>query len=171
VNSIFADESLTITTYYPSPYGSYNELSANKIKVGNTTVPAAAQSGMIRFENRTIQPAAAPSVEGAIYYNRIDKEFKYSDGGVGWKTMGNLVSFTYYCYNTNKDYGEPVCNDAGGSRGYCPVGFEQKKDLGPWGVCRDKNNDFLPWFRPPSATCGSESNNNQLVGNAYVCAG
>ncbi len=31
----FADN-LTITTYYPSPYGSYNELSAKRMKIGNT---------------------------------------------------------------------------------------------------------------------------------------
>ncbi|MFH0935983.1 MAG: tail fiber domain-containing protein [Candidatus Omnitrophota bacterium] len=30
------DESITIATYYPSPYGSYNELSAWKMKVGST---------------------------------------------------------------------------------------------------------------------------------------
>ncbi|MFH0762373.1 MAG: hypothetical protein V1925_00590 [Candidatus Omnitrophota bacterium] len=31
-----ADESLTITTYYPSPYGSYNELRAKKMAIGDT---------------------------------------------------------------------------------------------------------------------------------------
>lgn len=29
-------ESLTITTYYPSPYGSYRELSAKRVKIGTT---------------------------------------------------------------------------------------------------------------------------------------
>jgi len=29
-----ADETLTITTYYPSPYGSYNELTARRMKIG-----------------------------------------------------------------------------------------------------------------------------------------
>lgn len=34
---VFAqEEAITITTYYPSPYGSYNELTSNKIKVGRT---------------------------------------------------------------------------------------------------------------------------------------
>lgn len=32
----FAQEQLTITTYYPSPYGSYNELQTNKLAVGDT---------------------------------------------------------------------------------------------------------------------------------------
>jgi len=32
----FAEESITITTYYPSPYGSYNELTAYRMKIGTT---------------------------------------------------------------------------------------------------------------------------------------
>jgi hypothetical protein len=31
---LLAEETLTITTYYPSPYGSYNELTANRMKIG-----------------------------------------------------------------------------------------------------------------------------------------
>ncbi|MBN1913947.1 MAG: hypothetical protein JW788_06060 [Candidatus Omnitrophica bacterium] len=31
---VFCEENLTITTYYPSPYGSYKELSAHRMKVG-----------------------------------------------------------------------------------------------------------------------------------------
>ena len=34
--SCFADETLTITTYYPSPYGSYKELSSYRMKIGPT---------------------------------------------------------------------------------------------------------------------------------------
>jgi len=30
----FADETMTITTYYPSPYGSYRELTAHRMKIG-----------------------------------------------------------------------------------------------------------------------------------------
>jgi hypothetical protein len=32
--ALAAEEELTITTYYPSPYGSYNELTAYKLKIG-----------------------------------------------------------------------------------------------------------------------------------------
>ncbi|MCX5700450.1 MAG: hypothetical protein NTZ63_02775 [Candidatus Omnitrophica bacterium] len=34
-----ADETLTITTYYPSPYGSYNELKTNYLQFGKISVP------------------------------------------------------------------------------------------------------------------------------------
>jgi len=34
---VFAtDETLTITTYYPSPYGNYRQLSADQITIGST---------------------------------------------------------------------------------------------------------------------------------------
>lgn len=34
--STFADEQITITTYYPSPYGSYREIAAHRMKLGTT---------------------------------------------------------------------------------------------------------------------------------------
>lgn len=34
---ILAGEEITITTYYPSPYGIYNHLQANRIAVGDTS--------------------------------------------------------------------------------------------------------------------------------------
>jgi hypothetical protein len=35
-SSIVFAEDITITTYYPSPYGSYNDLTANQMKIGST---------------------------------------------------------------------------------------------------------------------------------------
>ena len=32
---VFADDTLTITTYYPSPYGTYNEMRAKRIAIGS----------------------------------------------------------------------------------------------------------------------------------------
>lgn len=32
----YAEEEITITTYYPSPYGSYRELTAHRMKIGRT---------------------------------------------------------------------------------------------------------------------------------------
>ena len=33
---VFSEESMTITTYYPSPYGSYRELTSYRMKIGTT---------------------------------------------------------------------------------------------------------------------------------------
>lgn len=38
-------EEITITTYYPSPYGSYNELQTNKMAVGDTNGDTKLDSG------------------------------------------------------------------------------------------------------------------------------
>jgi hypothetical protein len=61
----FAEESITITTYYPSPYGSYNELQSNKLAVGDTdgngTLDAADQpnrNGDIRLKAQTGNPTS-----------------------------------------------------------------------------------------------------------------
>ena len=38
ISSYASEESLTITTYYPSPYGSYRELRSQRIAIGNTYI-------------------------------------------------------------------------------------------------------------------------------------
>jgi len=41
VSFVYAEDQIIITTYYPSPYGSYNELTSNSMKIGeNYSQPA-----------------------------------------------------------------------------------------------------------------------------------
>ncbi len=42
---LFAEESITITTYYPSPYGVYNQLQTNTLGVGDNNGDGALDSG------------------------------------------------------------------------------------------------------------------------------
>jgi hypothetical protein len=85
------------------------------------------------------------------------------------------TSYTYYCYN-NRNWGTPVCADAGGTQGYCPSGYTQKLALGSWGVCiAVPGSAFLgvnDYFLPPGGnTCGSGANyNTRLIGDAYICS-
>ena len=51
--SLLAQETLTITTYYPSPYGSYNELSTS----GNTYLATTAAG---RVGIGTTRPGSPP---------------------------------------------------------------------------------------------------------------
>ncbi|MFA5038975.1 MAG: hypothetical protein WC732_04780 [Candidatus Omnitrophota bacterium] len=44
----FAQEQLTVTMYYPSPYGVYQEIRADRVTIGWTT-PAAANSGELTW--------------------------------------------------------------------------------------------------------------------------
>ncbi len=55
----FADESITITTYYPSPYGSYNQLYvADKLNIGTTTPYARLN---VETDGSAASPGAYPS--------------------------------------------------------------------------------------------------------------
>ncbi len=96
-------EDLTITTYYPSPYGSYNELTSNRLSINITD--AASNDGVIRFNPVDI---ASDGNEGEIYYDSSEHKFKYMNNTAGWKPLsgsGNVQSGWGY-----------VCNVAG-----CPV--------------------------------------------------
>ncbi len=66
------EESFTITTYYPSPYGSYNEL-----KVGRSVT-------YMPVNNYASLPNPR---EGELVYNGPDRKFYYWDGS-GWKVLG-----------------------------------------------------------------------------------
>lgn len=94
---LFAED-LTITTYYPSPYGSYNELSARKMKIGATY----SGSGVSAVDNSLI-------VEGGIGIGasilsdslKLDVEGKagaqeYCDNnGNNCKTIGQMQAVTF----------------------------------------------------------------------------
>ena len=73
--AILADENFTITTYYPSPFGSYNELSTNYLDYGTA-------------------PSSVPvlgnfcSKQGQTAYNSTDKKVYLCDGSK-WVSMGS----------------------------------------------------------------------------------
>ncbi|MCX5709755.1 MAG: hypothetical protein NT088_03385 [Candidatus Omnitrophica bacterium] len=50
------DEQLTFTTYYPSPYGSYNQLQTNALAVGSTTAMPTLDgtANVVRLQSRLI---------------------------------------------------------------------------------------------------------------------
>jgi len=75
-------EDLTITTYYPSPHGSYNELSANRLSINTDSV--ASNNGVIRFNPVDI---ASDGNEGELYYDSSEHRFKYRDNTTGWKNI------------------------------------------------------------------------------------
>jgi hypothetical protein len=66
-------EDLTITTYYPSPYGSYNELSTNMLKFG------------LKEKESTICDATR---EGVFIYDDSENSLYVCQGASGWKKVG-----------------------------------------------------------------------------------
>ena len=79
-------EEITITTYYPSPYGSYEELEADRFMIGAGTLPA--DDGVVNFQMLGADPGASGN-EGSIYYNSTDNEFKYHDG-IDWQPLADV---------------------------------------------------------------------------------
>jgi hypothetical protein len=155
---LFADESLTITTYFPSPYGVYNELQLYAHDPAVTTCDDAHK--------------------GTLFYKSTDDQVYVCKGTtLGWQAIGGVsYTYTYYCYNS-ANLGSPVCTNAGGAQGYCPSGYTQKLDLGSWGFCMQQCGligsgcgGWCQGLRPPGTTCGSDSQCSSVIGEAYVCA-
>ena len=151
----FADESITVTTYYPSPYGEYNELGTNRLAVGDTnndgTLDAADQpnrDGDIRLKAQTGNPSSWPAgTIGQIAYSRTNDSL-YHYNGSAWVASGGGGGGCYVSYS-----------------GSCLAGFTDKGSAGFWGHCSGYGDSF---FRPPGGACyGGWS--SYSVGEARVC--
>jgi len=182
--SASAEETITIATYYPSPYGVYNELTT----YSNTYL--ARTSGSVGIG--TINPQAKLEVVGGVKIGNdagacdADKTgtLRYNSGNVqycdgsSWQAVGG-ASYTYYCYDSTSSIqgaggsaaGGPVCTDAGGSQGYCPVGYTQKSALGGWGFCEFCNSCYYSYtfFLPPGGSC-NPGFSTKAIGQAYICS-
>ncbi len=82
------EHKVNITTYYPAPYGAYNELQTNKLRVGESTGDDLDQ-GVVQFESLTANPTAG---EGSIYYNSSSRQFRYRDNS-SWKGFGGTLYY------------------------------------------------------------------------------
>lgn len=84
VDSAFAAErKVTLTTYYPAPYGEYKQVKTNNIVVGDTSATAAASDQTIKLEGISTKPdneADDPGVEGTLYYDGDNHKLLYSNG-------------------------------------------------------------------------------------------
>jgi hypothetical protein len=65
ISLCFADEQITLTTYYPSPYGVYKQLKADTVQYAPQTT------------------APANNAEGTLYYNGTDDRL-YVSNGADW---------------------------------------------------------------------------------------
>lgn len=187
-SSLFAEESMTITTYYPSPYGIYNELQSNKLAVGDTNndgrLSAADQppeDGQLQVKRSVIftPQAGLPAVntkKGEVVYDNATNNPYYYNGS-SWSRFGaGGVSYTYYCFNRASE-GTPVCPASVtiGTQGPCDSGFNVTRALGVWGYCGTGGYGYyLEYFLPPGGSCGcpdgTELCHNGYLGKAYVCS-
>jgi hypothetical protein len=77
-----AEDTLTITTYYPSPYGSYNEMRAKRMAIGDNYIDHATYcwSGTCTY---TIDSAADLIVEGRVGIGATNPQGPLDIRGVG----------------------------------------------------------------------------------------
>jgi len=95
------EEKLTITTYYPSPYGVYNELQANRIAVGDTNddgqltaLDLPNRDGDIRLKPQPGDPATWPDgKKGQFAYSQVDDAL-YHYNGSKWMKQAGISGYT-----------------------------------------------------------------------------
>jgi len=119
-------ETLTIVTYYPSPFGAYNQLRANKMVIGESdsiAIPSPDTNGVVVFKGLASSPVAINDTQpGALYYNNSDSEFKYYDG-TGWQALGGsgcYVSYSGGCLSGFTNMGSAGCFFRPPGGGYYP---------------------------------------------------
>lgn len=79
-----SNESIVITTYYPSPYGSYRDLSSYQVRVGSNPTYSNASELLNNFQNGMI-------VEGNVGIGMVNPGFKLDvDGDI--HATGNICS-------------------------------------------------------------------------------
>jgi hypothetical protein len=167
VNPLFslAEETITITTYYPSPYGVYREMRAKRIAIGDTYFDGAevpweeinGDGGLIDYlvdlvvEGNVGIGTTNPNANAILELSSTSKAFipprmtTAQKNAISSPTAGMLVYDTteasLYTHN-----GSTWVKQAGGSTCYidyssavgscsCPTGWTLKKDLGSWGRC------------------------------------
>lgn len=181
---VFAEESLIVTTYYPSPDGAYYQLQVNKLAAGDTNgdgrltfLDAPAANGQIYTARSVIYkpldslPNSDLIIGELAYQNSDDELYFYKNSTENWVKLesSDIATYAYYCFD-NSFGGEPECADSGNpTQKYCPIaGYTQVRAIGAWGYCSDGTSSyFLPPNEPPS-DCGV-GYTKHTVGQAYLC--
>ena len=112
-------DSMEIITYYPSPYGYYEELRGDKIIVGDTDNSRIDEtnlppSGTLTFEPLSDDPDSSDGnlYEGSLYYQGAiggtKGKFRFYDGS-GWQDLGGGGSVRLENYATSS---LPACSNA-----------------------------------------------------------
>lgn len=88
---ISAQETITLTTYYPSPHGVFQSLQAYRLVVGDDDMPT--QDGIVNFQGLDLRDSDPSwTNDGAMYYNSHSHRFRYYDGERGeWRDLGGAT--------------------------------------------------------------------------------
>ncbi|MBU0759878.1 MAG: hypothetical protein KKC66_01385 [Candidatus Omnitrophica bacterium] len=85
--SVIAEE-ITLTTYYPAPFGNYNELQAEKLAVGSSTTMPSVDGDLAALRIAVGSGATMPTTDGDLVSNgtiRANTGFNFNgtDGHTG----------------------------------------------------------------------------------------
>ncbi len=83
IPALVKSETITITTYYPSPSGVYKDIKTESIVIGDVQENPP-DKGVLRFAPQN-QPSSGKA--GDIYFDQSSKRFKYYNGSE-WKNLG-----------------------------------------------------------------------------------
>lgn len=101
----FAQETLTISTYYPSPYGSYKDLQTETLTLGDNV--ASPQVGGVATFVPSLSAPATP-VEGMMYYDNGTHQFKYRNNTTTWQNLGTGLTYISIASTASEcSYGGP----------------------------------------------------------------
>ena len=104
--SAFSEDSITITTYYPSPYGSYNELYvANKMGIGIQS-PGTYDGKVVKLD---VEGYAAANDLWLKDINRWTSDLAF--GGITVRKVPYDCKLSGGVYTRVKDGQERCCND------------------------------------------------------------
>ena len=134
-----SSEELTITTYYPSPYGSYDELSTNYLNYGTAPSDMPTNGGVCTKEGQTA-------------YSTTDKTVYLCDGA-NWKTIGGSYSFGgiyMQCDSGACRWPNPVTGECN-----CPAGYTSFR-LWDWVTPGNPHNFYTYGGSTGSVDCGQE---------------
>jgi hypothetical protein len=193
---LFAEETITITTYYPSPYGVYREMRAKRIAIGDTYFDGAevpweeinGDGGLIDYladlvvEGNVGIGTTNPNANAILDISSTTKAIMLPRMTTVQKSAISPPAAGMVVYDTTEaalyaHNGSAWVKQGGGSTCVvtynsavgscsCPSGWTLKLALGSWGCCYYDGNNF---FRPPGGGCPSGWGSDNLGEGCLCC--
>lgn len=153
------NETITLTTYYPSPHGVYKELRAKRMTLGDAPIVSSGD-WCWQGEGGCLNEIAQ-NVDLYVQGNIFADTAPTADEHLTNKAYVDAAVAGHGCYVS-------YINDV--TDGACVAGFSNMGPAGDWGDClTGTQNSGRAYFRPPGGGCSSGAWTLQTISTAYVC--